>query len=99
MIAMTGQSPDEFKLTTVYKQADSEFSFGINQSFTLFSVINYNFNKYLNFSMCCEFLPSNIRRRRKIIKSFGVGFTANYQSVQTLMDVEEDFSDYEYDKL
>lgn len=99
MIAMTGASPNEVKLTTVYKQQEGEVSFGINQSLVISTNFSYRFNNYLSFSLCGEFALPEIRRRSKVIKSFGVGFAANYDSMQSLMNVEEDFSDYEFDKL
>lgn len=99
MVMMTGQSPTEVKLSTEYKQQDGEIVLGLNQSFVLNANLTYKFNKYLTFNLCTEIIPSNIPRRKKIVKSFGIGFTGNYQSSQTLMEVEEDFSEYEYDKL
>jgi len=99
MVAMTGQNPTEIKLSTEYKQQDGELTIGFNNSFVLSSNLTYKFNKYFAVNLCAEIIPTNIPRRRKIIKTFGVGFTGNYESIQSLMEVEEDFSDYEYEKL
>jgi len=44
--------------------------------------------------------PANMfKRRQKVFKTFGVGLSTNYNSLNTLMDVEEDFSEYEYENL
>lgn len=64
--------------------------------------MNYNLqlNKYLAFNFVSELFPANIfRRRQKVFKGFGVGLTTTYNSIETLMDVEEDFSEYEYENL
>ncbi len=63
-------------------------------------LLNYRVNKYLNISSCFEIFPANlVRRNQKAVKSFGIGITGSYSSLETLMDVEEDFSEYEYDNL
>lgn len=63
-------------------------------------VFSYKVNKHLSISSCLEMFPANIvRRNQKAVKSFGIGITGSYSSIETLMDVEEDFSDYEYDNL
>lgn len=99
MIELTGQTGKEVKLVSQFSQNDFDFAVGINQSFTLFNSISFKYNQYVSFNACSEINISNIPRRRKIFKTFGMGINFNYNSTQSLMEVEEDISDYEYDKL
>ena len=95
MIAMTGQSPTDIKASAVFKQEEAEASLSINQEFNLAVNLSYKFNNNLSANVCCEIATKNIQRRRNVIKNFGIGVTANYESMRTLMEVEEDFSEYE----
>ena len=92
---MTGQSPTEIKASTSLKFNEGEANMSINQDFNIAGNLTYNFNKNLSSSVCCELVTKNIHRRRNIIKNLGIGFTANYESFRHLMEVEEDFSEYE----
>ena len=95
MIAMTGQSPTDIKLSAVFKQDETEASVSINQEFNLAANASYKFNNNLSANICCEIATKNIPRRRNVIKNFGIGITANYESMRSLMEVEEDFSEFE----
>lgn len=100
MVLMSGKSPTEIKINQTIKINDGDIILGLNQNFLLNAVIKYNLNKYMIVTGACELFPSNItKRRQKIVKSMGIGLTAKYSSMETLMDVEEDFSEYEYENL
>jgi hypothetical protein len=99
MIMMTGQSPNEIKLSGEYKLNNGSVSVGINQSMGLSTSYVYNYSKNLNFSLVSEIIIPNAIRRRKAFKAFGVGVTYTHETISTLNDVEEDVSEYEYKNL
>lgn len=97
---MSGKSPTEIKLNQTIKIQDGDIVLGLNQSLLLNAGVKYNLNKYLTINGSCEMFPTNItKRKQKVVKSIGIGLTARYSSMETLMDVEEDFSEYEYENL
>lgn len=73
----------------------------ISYSGLLHAYANYKISKYLSAQINTEIYPLSMlsRRNRKFVKSFGFGITGEYRSMETLEDVEEDFSEYEFDKL
>ena len=100
MMAMSGQNPTELKTSHTYKMGDSDVSVSLNHTLLMNFLYNFKISKNISINMCSELYPVNtFRRRQKIFTKFGLGLNFSHNSMATLMDVEEDFSEYEFENL
>lgn len=100
MMGMSGQNPTEIKTSHTYKMGESDITFSLNQTLLMNFLYNFKVNKNISVNICSELFPLNtFGRRQKVFKSFGLGLNFSQNSLSTLMDVEGDFSEYEYDNL
>ena len=71
-----------------------------NNSYLFNLHFKYNINKYFTIQGNTELFPANFfNRRQSVGKSLGIGVVLRWNSISSLMDVEEDFSELEYDNL
>lgn len=79
---------------------NSQLTIGLNNSFLFNFLYSYKLGKNLSISVCSELNPLNaFSRRGQVFKSFGIGIEGKWNSFESLLDVEEDFSEYEFEKL
>jgi hypothetical protein len=62
------------------------------------SYVSYNLNKYISVQANLGVNGWN-KQNKNFMRSFGVGIKYETKGQEDLMDIEEDFSEYEYDRL
>lgn len=65
---------------------------------SLLTFASYKLNKYMSVELSLGLNPKN-RQSKSMISGFGIGFKYETKGTEDLMDIEPDFSEYEYDKL